>query len=202
MKKTNNNPDDGSYGEGDDVTFTVSFIVGEGNAGRLYNVDCGDNNSVCSDLGPVVLKYYKDPEQRDGERQHLAKIDELKGVLDNGNDHYTLLTKWEGTRLQDLPKWKELKQDTAANKDAINHMVDTAVEKIVEDASNYIRDHHIFHDDMGEGNTLLMESDGEITSAKLIDWDKATIFGEDAVDDALAAVPAVVEDYYKIYRIE
>ncbi|KAK0386147.1 hypothetical protein NLU13_5984 [Sarocladium strictum] len=202
MKKTNNNPDDGTYEEGDEVTFTVGNMVGEGSAGRIYDIDCGEDNSACSDLGSVVVKYYLDNDQRDDERRHLAKIDELKAVLSQDGDEFTLLTKWEGSNLTKLPKWAELQEDTAANKDAINHLVDTAIDKIVEDASNYIRDHLIFHDDMGEANTLLMEADGEITSAKLIDWDKASILSEDNVEEALEALRGVVEGYYNGYYVE
>jgi hypothetical protein len=146
MKKTNNSPDDGSYEEGDDVTFTVGDMVGEGSAGRIYNIDCGEDNSACSDLGAVVLKYYLDNDQKDSERQHLAKIDELKAVLSQDDDEFTLLTKWDGSNLTKLPKWEELQQDTEANKDAINHLFDTAIERIVEDASNYLRDHLIYHE--------------------------------------------------------
>lgn len=147
MRKTNNNLDEGSFtDDGGEIKFKVGDKVGEGSAGIIFTIDCGEDNSDCNDLGKVVVKYYTDNDQVDDEQSHLAKIDELKAVVSNGDDHLTLMTQWEGSNLSQLPKYQELNEDPEGNKDAINALVDSAVEKTTESGLAYLHDHFIFHE--------------------------------------------------------
>lgn len=145
MQKTVNNIDDGSFTkDGGDVTFNVGDKLGEGSAGRIYAINCGDRPE-CNDLGRVVLKHYIDNGQVADEQKHLAKIDELKAVLTRDQDEFTLLVQWDGSNFSKLPKYNELLQDPAGNKQAINDLLDSAIAKTSEDGKAYLRNHYIFH---------------------------------------------------------
>lgn len=146
MSLTVNNVAEGSFTKGDDVTLTVGYKLGAGSAGEIYDIDCGSDDK-CKALGNVVLKFYLQPEQSEDERNHLAKIDELKAVFDkNRDDYYTLLTKWDGSSFSSLPTYVRLAEDKAKNKQAINDFVDSAIELTVADIRAYLHEYYIFHE--------------------------------------------------------
>ncbi|KAF9882505.1 hypothetical protein CkaCkLH20_00541 [Colletotrichum karsti] len=202
LTKTTNNMDAGSFEEnGGDIKFKVGDKIGEGSAGRIYTINC-DGNAACNELGRVVLKNYIDKEQAKDERNHLAKIGELKAVKNIDGEEYTLLKQWDGVNLSKLPTYVKLNENKEDNYDAIVEFVDQAIKMIADDAKAYIKNNHIFHNDINDANVLLQESDGKITSAKLIDWDKATIFDADSVEDATGEVEDVVNTAFERLKPE
>lgn len=145
LQKTENDDDKGTFELDGDVKFKIGNKIGEGSKGIVFDIDCGDDDD-CEDLGPVVLKYYIQIDIAGKERDSLAKIDELKAVGNKDGNEYTLMKKWEGTKFSELPKYKELAVDLQGNKDAINELVDSAIEKIIDVGKSYVKDHHIYHE--------------------------------------------------------
>ncbi|WQF78736.1 Putative protein kinase-like domain superfamily [Colletotrichum destructivum] len=200
LSKTNNNMDDGTFDtNGGDITFKVGNKLGEGSAGRIYSIDC-NGNAACNELGRVVLKHYIDNDQAGGERNNLAKIGELKAVKTSNGDEFTLLTQWDGVKFSELPTYQRLSQNTEENYDALVEFVDSAISKIADDAKAYITNNLIFHEDVNDANVLMQESDGKITSAKVIDWDKATIISADNVEDALGEMEDLVNLAFERFK--
>lgn len=145
MKKTKNDGDKGTWVEDGDVKFKVGDKLGEGSKGIVFGIDCAGDGG-CEDLGPSVLKFYTDKGVVAEDRAALAKVEELKAVGTIDSEEFTLMVQWTGTKFTDLPKYQELMGNTEENKDAINELVDKAVEKIVETAKAYVKDHHIYHE--------------------------------------------------------
>ncbi|OHW93503.1 hypothetical protein CSPAE12_07942 [Colletotrichum incanum] len=86
MSLTVNNVAERSFTKGYNVTLTLGNRRRVGRAGQIYDIDCG-NEDKCKALGNVVLKFYLQPDQREDERNHLAKIDELKAVFDKNHNN-------------------------------------------------------------------------------------------------------------------
>ncbi|KAI9172739.1 hypothetical protein HJFPF1_02252 [Paramyrothecium foliicola] len=192
LQKTVNQGDGTFTSDGGDVIFKVGDKIGEGSKGVLFAIDCG-GRPECDELGRVVLKYYTDTDAVEGERSNLARINELKAVGINGEDQFSLLVFWEGTNFSKLPKYLELLEDEEDNADDINKLLDSAIEKISEDVKAYAVNNLIYHGDISDANVLLVESDGEITSAKVVDWDDANILEPEQIDDD-DKIEALTED--------
>ncbi|KZL82214.1 carbohydrate esterase family 3 protein [Colletotrichum incanum] len=159
------------------MSLTVNNVA-ERSFTKGYNVTL--TLDKCKALGNVVLKFYLQPDQREDERNHLAKIDELKAVFDKNHNN-------------------------SKNKQAIIDFVYSAIELTVADIRAYLHNYYIMHDDVTNGNVLMRESGGKVTYAKLVDCDKPTPLPRDVdqseIDGLHELAPQRAENGFGIYRV-
>ncbi|KAH8795139.1 hypothetical protein DL96DRAFT_1690389 [Flagelloscypha sp. PMI_526] len=205
MTKTVNNAAAGTFtATGGDVTIIVGDRIDEGTAGIVFKVNCGAD-VACKDLGPVILKFYKDNDQVGPEQQHLAKIDELKAVSTGPGDQLTLTKGFSGTNLSKTQAYLKLTEQvtdkTQLKIPAITKLVKDTAALVEQKGLEYLTQHEILHLDINDANVLVTESEeGKITAAELIDWDKAVIVPAAEIDGAKGEVTKQLVNFNRLFE--
>ncbi|KAH8823758.1 hypothetical protein DL96DRAFT_1615397 [Flagelloscypha sp. PMI_526] len=179
LLKTTNNEDTGDFKtDGGVVTATLGDKISGDNTGDVFNVDCGAD-ADCQALGPMVLKVHTSSNSVGDERQHLAKIGELKAVDQGNGDSLTLMKGFPGKKLSETDAYlaltAQVTDKSQLNIPAITELVQGAKSFVETNGLDYIFSHGILHQDINDKNVLFTESGGALTGAQLIDWDTAII---------------------------